>query len=125
MIPHNSLNKKNACIWFEADFLFVIRDPLERILSSFNYERPNMTDPDPFFPANFRTRELYVECNFWTLETLVQKGLMNTNKDKMSRRCQGRAYDAMTGMRRYLIHVSVLGFLLRFLSKRILCLFSF
>lgn len=67
-----------------------------------------MTDPDPFFPANFGTRELYVECNFWTLETLVQKGLMNTNQDKMSRRCQGRAYDAITGMRRYLIHVSVL-----------------
>ena len=71
----------NMNMWI-IDFLFVIRDPLARILSSFNYERPDMTKDDPF-SSKVNTQGLYQECNFWTLEELAQKGLMNTNKDKI------------------------------------------
>ena len=50
-----------------VDYLFVVRDPLARILSAMNYERPNMNETEPF-SKKFYAKELYYDCNFWTLE---------------------------------------------------------
>ena len=52
-----------------ADYLFVVRDPLARMLSAFNYERPNATDPKAHRSQGpFSRGKLYDECNFQTLE---------------------------------------------------------
>ena len=68
-----------------TDYLFVVRDPLARILSAFNYERPDMTKPiQNRYKNQFMGKEIYEECNFWTLEQLAQNGLLNTKKDERS-----------------------------------------
>ena len=78
-----------------------------------------MTKDDPF-SSKVNTQGLYQECNFWTLEELAQKGLMNTNKDKMSRKCQGRAYEAVNGVGKYLVHVSIFILYMMFMNLMIL-----
>ena len=50
------------------DYLFVVRDPLARLMSAFNYARPNMTKYEPFKKGKFHEKSLYLDCNFWTLE---------------------------------------------------------
>ncbi|KAL9185176.1 hypothetical protein ACHAXT_002953 [Thalassiosira profunda] len=96
--------------------LFVVRDPLARVLSSFYYERPNMTEDDPFGGKKWHSEMLYVAgptgasgngttgCGFWTLQELAQRGLMNTEKDEQSIKCRARAYNTITGTGRYLTH---------------------
>ena len=87
-----------------TDNLFVVRDPLARVLSSFNYERPNMTEDNPFESNKFHRQALYEECGFWTLEELAQRGLMNKGKDNESTKCRTRAFNAITGTGKYLTH---------------------
>ena len=99
-----------------ADNLFVVRDPLARVLSSFYYERPNMTEDDPFGGKKWHSELLYVAgptgasgngttgCGFWTLQELAQRGLMNTDNDEQSTKCRARAYNTVTGTGRYLTH---------------------
>lgn len=66
------------------DYLFVVRDPLARILSAFNYERPDMTKTVGRYKNEFMGEELYEECGFWTLEQLAQGGLLNRKEDDSS-----------------------------------------
>ena len=73
------------------------------MLSTMNYERPNMTKPEPF-SGKFHSKELYQDCDFWTLEDLARKGLRNTKRDSFSNMCRERAYSAMTGVGKYLVH---------------------
>lgn len=89
--------------WYVIDHLFVVRDPVARMLSDINYERPNMTEADPCFKSN-HAEQLYRECNFLTLQELAKNGLMNLGRDEMSTKCRNRAYDAITGEVRYLQH---------------------
>ena len=59
-----------------AYFLFVIRDPIDRARSAFNYDRPDFDcDDDP----SLRIRQFYMDCPFWTMEEMVQNGLLNSN----------------------------------------------
>ena len=91
-------------IWL--DYLFVVRDPLQRVLSTYNYERPNATSLKPHGKKNWHEEELYFECHFWTLEDLAQNGLLNDNNDEQSKTCRGKAADALSGVgRRYLSHL--------------------
>ncbi|KAL7431279.1 hypothetical protein ACHAXH_005279, partial [Discostella pseudostelligera] len=95
----------NDCANVAAYYLFVVRDPLARILSAFNYERPDMTKPiQNRYKNQFMGKEIYEECKFWTLEQLAQNGLLNTKRDERSLNCQRRAYDAITGVGGYLCH---------------------
>eukprot|EP00571_Detonula_confervacea_P003914 CAMPEP_0172325416 /NCGR_PEP_ID=MMETSP1058-20130122/53971_1 /TAXON_ID=83371 /ORGANISM="Detonula confervacea, Strain CCMP 353" /LENGTH=493 /DNA_ID=CAMNT_0013041955 /DNA_START=202 /DNA_END=1683 /DNA_ORIENTATION=- len=89
----------NDCQDGDGYYLFVVRDPLARILSAINYERPNMTEAEPF-DKGYKTKELYQDCGFWTLEDLAQKGLIAPS----SKKCRGRAINAVTGEGTYLIH---------------------
>ncbi|KAL7553228.1 hypothetical protein ACHAWF_016490 [Thalassiosira exigua] len=73
------------------------------MLSEMNYERPNMTKPDAL-DCEYKIKELYLECNFWTLEVLAQKGLLSKDEDKKSRSCRNRAFEAITGAGEYLVH---------------------
>jgi len=102
----------NDCADDAGYYLFVVRDPLARILSDMNYERPNMTAVDPFHRAHnqFGIKELYQDCNFWSLEDLARNGLLlrnrNNNRDDplSNKKCRARAFDAMTGVGQYLVH---------------------
>ena len=92
------------CSGDAAYYLFVARNPLSRILSEINYERPDMNNTEPF-SKKWKEKELYHECNFWTLEDMAQKGLLNDSSDKMSKVCQTRVHDAVTGEGKYLPHL--------------------
>lgn len=43
------------------------------MLSDFNYEKPDRTNPEEY-GRKFYTKELYSECDFWTLEGEHQGG---------------------------------------------------
>ena len=60
-----------------AYFLFVVRDPLERIKSAFLYERPwDEASLKEYAPTYYdRRKAFYLDCPFWHLEDYVQLGL--------------------------------------------------
>ena len=102
--------------------LFVIRDPIARLLSDFNYERPDMTEDKPFKRKKWMAKELYYDCDFWTLEELAQKALVerqhgditttdadpggatSTQRLTTTVECWQRARNAVRGTERYLVH---------------------
>jgi len=94
----------NDCENDAAYYLFVVRDPLARLMSAFNYARPNMTKYEPFKKGKFHEKSLYLDCNFWTLEDLAQNGLLNEITDEASHRCRYRAIGAVTGQGKYFTH---------------------
>lgn len=48
----------------DARYLFVVRDPIERARSAFNYDRPNEAEG----PTNARYIRYYDECAFSTID---------------------------------------------------------
>lgn len=85
-----------------AFFLFVVRDPLARIMSAFNYDRPQ-EDEDVSGKHLFHTKEFYLDCPFWTLEEVAQNGLLNRN-GTTSKTCRKRAKAAIIGTEQYIPH---------------------
>lgn len=85
-----------------AYFLFVVRDPLARMLSAFNYDRPQENEKLPAKQL-FHKKEFYLECPFWTLEEVAQNGLLNTD-GKTSKLCRNRAHSAIIGTEQYIPH---------------------
>ena len=81
-------------------FLFVIRDPLARIMSAFNYDRPGLNETKSKSEL-FRTQDFYLKCPFWTLEEVAQNGLLGS---KGSIECQRKARDALQGTKEYIPH---------------------
>jgi hypothetical protein len=63
-------------------FLFVIRDPIDRARSAFNYDRP-------------RKSHFYFDCPFYRMEDFVQNGLRE--EGEASDRCKRWAFDAIQG----------------------------
>ncbi|KAL3823882.1 hypothetical protein ACHAXA_005464 [Cyclostephanos tholiformis] len=95
----------NDCLDDAKYYLFVVRDPLARMLSAFNYERPNATDPKAHRSQGpFSRGKLYDECNFQTLEDLAQNGLLNKHPNGVSDQCRTRANKAVTGLGNYIAH---------------------
>ena len=80
-------------------YLFVIRDPLARIMSAFNYDRP--LNESKSKSELFRTHDFYLQCPFWTLEEVAQNGLLGS---KGSIECQRKARDALHGTKEYIPH---------------------
>jgi len=83
-------------------YLFVIRDPLSRILSAFNYDRP-MPNQKLSKKQKFHLKEFYFDCPFWTLEQVAQNALLNT-AGKTSSTCRKRAHSALVGATQYIPH---------------------
>ncbi|KAL7442495.1 hypothetical protein ACHAXM_008598 [Skeletonema potamos] len=86
----------------EAAFnLFVIRDPLARALSAFNYGR------DEFLKKKSKPwvtdKELIVDCNFWTLNDLAERGLIKDSHNT-TEECRVRAKNALIGTGDNLVH---------------------
>lgn len=50
----------------EASYLFVVRDPIDRLRSAFNYDRPEVGDDTSYYYRRFKP--FYIDCPFWTVE---------------------------------------------------------
>lgn len=74
-----------------AYFLFVVRDPIERARSAFNYDRPGDDCDDDYIS---RMNEFYFNCPFFYFEDYVQNGLSD---GVASKRCKGMAEVAIKG----------------------------
>mmetsp|Transcript_29163 Transcript_29163/g.61926 ORF Transcript_29163/g.61926 Transcript_29163/m.61926 type:complete len:437 (+) Transcript_29163:337-1647(+) len=92
-----------------AYFLFVVRDPIDRAQSAFNYERPSFSgDGDD----DENVKELYVDCPFWTFEELIQNGVLSPeevsdeNKEgPSSETCHARAINSLHGTENHASHL--------------------
>lgn len=83
-----------------AYYLFVIRDPLARIMSAFNYDRPSADETKPQSEL-FKTKDFYIECPFWTLNDVAQNGLLSGDA---SMDCKRNARQALQGTKEFIPH---------------------
>ncbi len=86
-----------------AYYLFVIRNPLARALSAFNYAKPDLSEKHPF-SKKFKDKEIYVDCDFWTLNDFAERGLSKGNNNDASDECRDRAKKALLGTGDNLVH---------------------
>jgi hypothetical protein len=89
-----------------AYFLFVIRNPLDRIKSAFIYDRPktlkSLMNNFPYYYE--RRKNYYFDCpHFGIMEKMVQTGLKENGS--ASKVCKIRAVTAMTGDRHFSCHM--------------------
>ena len=85
-----------------ANYLFVIRNPLARALSAFNYAKPDLTEKHPF-SKRYKDKEIYVDCNFWTLNDFAERGLIKDSLNTTDE-CRSRARKALLGTENNLVH---------------------
>jgi hypothetical protein len=85
---HTNHNEVNDCPDDVAYYLFVVRDPLERLRSAYVYDRPGTFRQQPL---------LYRDC-FYFLNDLAEQGLAKSGN--ASAVCKERAYNAVHGMER-------------------------
>lgn len=114
--PLGGLLPRRATRMFHADtydcrddaayYLFVVRDPVERIKSAFLYDRPlSESSLKRRFPEYYeRRKNFYLDCpSFGVMESLVQDGL--TKHGKASDVCKIRAFTAFRGERHFSCHM--------------------
>ena len=85
-----------------AKYLFVMRNPLARALSAFNYAKPDLSEEQPF-SRKFNEKEIFVDCNFWTLNDLAERGLMKSGHNT-TEECRLGAKNALLGTGKNLVH---------------------
>eukprot|EP00986_Skeletonema_menzelii_P015240 scaffold11346_cov154-Skeletonema_menzelii.AAC.3 len=85
-----------------ANYLFVIRNPLARALSAFNYAKPDLSEKHPF-SKRYKDKEIYVDCDFWTLNDFAERGLVKDSHNA-TKECQSRAKNALLGTENNLVH---------------------
>lgn len=110
LLPHRTTRMFHAdtydCYDNSAYFLFVVRNPIERIKSAFLYDRPASEESlKRNFPEYYeRRKNFYLDCpGFGIMEQLVQEGL--TKKGRSSEVCKARAFYAMRGERHFSCHM--------------------
>mmetsp|Transcript_25602 Transcript_25602/g.36526 ORF Transcript_25602/g.36526 Transcript_25602/m.36526 type:complete len:417 (-) Transcript_25602:91-1341(-) len=86
-----------------AYYLFTIRNPLARALSAFNYAKPDLSEKHPF-SKKFKDKEIYVDCDFWTLNDFAERGLRKGSSNDASDECRDRAKKALLGTEDNLVH---------------------
>ncbi|KAL3792485.1 hypothetical protein HJC23_000935 [Cyclotella cryptica] len=84
-----------------AYYLFVVRDPLERMLSAFNYDRPPLNSKSSKSQL-FMTQDFYNACPFWTLDDVAQNGLLDNGDTSFA--CQRKARLALDGTKEFIPH---------------------
>eukprot|EP00985_Skeletonema_marinoi_P016415 scaffold8829_cov107-Skeletonema_marinoi.AAC.2 len=116
LLPRRTTNMFHAdcydCYDESANFLFVVRNPLERIKSAFLYERPyGINWLKNNYPQYYvRRKAFYMDCPFRFLEDWVQIGLLGKtgsrgSKYRVSEECQEIARHSVWGTRRYQEHL--------------------
>ena len=94
------------CYDDSAYYLFVVRNPIERVRSAFLYERPKSdADLKKTFPEYYeRRKNLYLDCpSFGVMENFVQDGM--TQHGKASEVCKIRAFTAVRGDLHFSCHM--------------------
>eukprot|EP01082_Thalassiosira_pseudonana_P009766 g8724.t1 g8724 contig33:76630-77940(+) len=92
------------CFEDSAYYMFIVRNPLDRAISAFNYEKPLDNDWERMKRKHGKEyyhyrKELYLDC-FDTIEQLAQDGLAKQNgKDRTL--CEHRAETAIDGSGRF------------------------
>jgi hypothetical protein len=83
-----------------AYYLFVVRDPFERLQSWFTYERHKHG-----ISSHSRSQhdKLFVDCDYDTLNQLGEFGLADRGEEELTK-CQRRARYAITGREKYYYH---------------------
>ena len=97
-IIHNGVND---CPDHMPYYLFTVRNPIERVKSTYVYDRP-ISANDKYHLQNGQA-ELYTECPFWTLQELAINGL--THDGTASADCKIRASRAIRGLERHGYHL--------------------
>lgn len=116
LLPRRTTNMFHAdvydCYDESAYFLFVVRNPLERIKSAFLYERPyGVNWLKDNFPEYYEKRKaFYMDCPFRFMEDWVQIGLLGKTGSKgkeyrVSETCKEIARQAVWGTRHYQEHL--------------------
>ncbi len=104
--PSSSLLAKLSTHYFHTDvyncdddagyFLFVIRDPIDRALSAFNYNKPDETDFLHDTKWANRKAHFYFDCPFSHMEDFVQNGLRDVGDSPD--RCKKVAIETLQGI---------------------------
>lgn len=97
-IIHNGVND---CPDHMPYYLFTLRNPIERVKSTYVYDRP-ISANDKYHLKNGQA-ELYSECPFWTLQELAINGLAHDGT--ASADCKIRASRAIRGLERHGYHL--------------------
>ena len=116
MLPRRTTNMFHAdcydCFDESAYFLFVVRNPLERVKSAFLYERPyGVNWLKRNYPKYYERRKaFYIDCPFRFMEDWIQIGLLGktgsrSSKYEVSEECQSIARHSIWGTRRYSEHL--------------------
>ena len=116
LLPRRTTNMFHAdgydCFDESAYFLFVVRNPLERIKSAFLYERPyGVNWLKNNYPQYYEKRKaFYMDCPFRFMEDWAQIGLLGKSgskgsKYRVSKECQAIAHHAVWGTRHYQEHL--------------------
>jgi hypothetical protein len=101
-------NDVNDCVDNSPYYLFVVRNPLERIKSAYLYDRSVIEDalaeePFEYDIDDYGQYLLYMDCPFWTLNEFAENGLgKNANASQV---CKDRAYKAIRGQERHGYHL--------------------
>jgi len=83
-----------------ALYLFTLRDPLERMLSWFTYERPTNATSERQIAAK---RPLYLDCNYQSMDE-VGLALSTKNNNRTTEECARVAWRAVQGLHGYMSH---------------------
>ncbi|EED86219.1 predicted protein [Thalassiosira pseudonana CCMP1335] len=78
----------------EASYLFVVRDPIDRLRSAFNYDRPEVGDDTSYYYRRFKP--FYIDCPFWTVEEMTQNAL--SQQGHASSDCKAMAHASVRGL---------------------------
>ncbi|KAL7538233.1 hypothetical protein ACHAWF_006031 [Thalassiosira exigua] len=78
-----------------AHYLFLVRDPLDRARSAFNWDRPGDPAKDNDDDDRFGSHDFYTECPFLKLEDFVRDGIAEGGA--ASEECRKTARDALQG----------------------------
>ena len=116
LLPRRTTNMFHAdcydCFDESAYFLFVVRNPLERIKSAFLYERPyGINWLKDNYPQYYDKRKaFYIDCPFRFLEDWIQIGILGKggsrgSKYRSSEKCEKVARHAIWGTKRYQEHL--------------------
>ena len=98
---HTVHSNINDCPQDTQNYLISVRNPLDRLLSVFVYERPSVEDG--FFTNKEQNRlQIYRECGFRTLNELAEQGL--APEGTASPVCKKRASEYVQGLQRFGYH---------------------
>ena len=78
------------CLEDSAYFLFVVRDPIDRARSAFNYDRPENDDDGVEYLSEF-----YYDCPFYHFDDFVKNGL--SEQGEASKSCKRLANGSLKG----------------------------